>query len=68
MTRSDIYFTLAITAIFLPFCINDVLYNAYINFNASHGMIMSFIKFGLLSTMGEMLGGRIAGGKYIICR
>ena len=65
MRRTDIYFTLAITAIFLPFCISDVLYNAYISFNAAHGMIMSFIKFGLLSTMGEMLGGRIAGGKYI---
>ena len=66
MKRTDLYFALAITAVFLPFCISDVLYNAYIDFNAAHGMIMSFIKFGLLSTMGEMLGGRIADNDDLI--
>lgn len=65
MKRTDIYFALAIVAIFLPFVVSPTLYEWYKSFNAAHGMVMSFLKFGILSTMGEMLGCRISTGQYI---
>ena len=65
MKRTDLYFLLSILAIFLPFCLSDALYEGYKSFNAEHGMVMSFIKFGVLSTLGEMLGCRIGSGKYL---
>ena len=65
MKRTDIYFALAIVAIFLPFVVCEPLYEGYKAFNASHGMVMSFLKFGILSTLGEMLGCRISTGKYV---
>ena len=64
MKRTDLYFALAIVAIFLPFALCTPLYEWYKEFNSAHGMVMSFLKFGLLSTMGEMLGCRISTGKY----
>ena len=51
-------------AVFLPFVISDVLYDWYLAFNAEHGMVMSFLKFGILATMGELLGLRISKGVY----
>lgn len=60
MKRTDIYFALAMTAIFLPFALCTPLYDCYKDFNAAHGMVMSFLKFAILSTMGEMLGCRIS--------
>ena len=65
MKRTDIYFALAIVAIFLPFVMCEPLYEGYKAFNASHGMVMSFLKFGILSTLGEMLGCRISTGRYV---
>lgn len=65
MKRTDIYFALAIVAIFLPFVLCTPLYEWYKSFNASHGMIMSFLKFAILSTLGEMLGCRISAGQYL---
>lgn len=65
MKRTDLYFVVAILAIFLPFVLYTPLYEWYKDFNAAHGMVMSFLKFAILSTMGEMLGCRIATGKYV---
>ena len=65
MKRSDFIFGLVILAIFLPFVWSEALYDWYKSFNAAHGMIMSFLKFSILSTLGEMLGCRIATGKYM---
>ncbi len=65
MKRTDFYFTVAILAIFLPFVFCTPLYEWYKAFNAEHGMVMSFLKFGLLATLGEMLGCRISTGKYV---
>jgi hypothetical protein len=65
MKRTYIYFALAITAIFLPFAMCTPMYEWYKEFNAAHGMVMSFLKFAILSTMGEMLGCRISTGKYV---
>ena len=65
MKRTDLYFIVAIAAIFLPFFLSAPLYEWYSTFNASHGMVMSFLKFSILSTLGEMLGCRISTGKYV---
>ena len=40
------------------------LLKAYMAFNAEHGIILSFIKFAILSTLGEMIALRITGGNY----
>lgn len=65
MKKTDLCFLLAIVAIFAPFFLSEGLYEWYISFNAAHGMVMSFLKFGILSTLGEMLGCRIATGNYV---
>lgn len=65
MKRTDLYFIVAIAAIFVPFFLSAPLYEWYSTFNATHGMVMSFLKFGILSTLGEMLGCRISTGKYV---
>lgn len=48
----------------LPFFICKPVSEWYYAFNASHGMIMSFLKFAVLSTLGEMIGLRISSGVY----
>ncbi len=64
MKRNDLIFTGAIILFFLPFFVSPAVYNWYNTFNADHGMIMSFIKFGILATLGEVIGLRIKTGKY----
>lgn len=65
MKRQDIGFILLVVAVFLPFFLIDSVYEWYKTFNSAHGMIMSFIKFAVLATMGEMLGSRISSGEYL---
>ena len=65
MKRIDIYFILVVVTLFVPFFLSDRLYAGYQSFNASHGMIMSFFKFAILSTLGELLGLRISTGNYL---
>lgn len=62
--KSDILFFLFVIALFLPFFISDTIYEWYKSFNAIHGMVMSFVKFAILATLGEMLGLRISTGVY----
>lgn len=64
MKRTDLYFALVMLAIFVPFFLSPELYAWYKTFNADHAMIMAFLKFAILSTLGEMLGSRISTGKY----
>lgn len=64
MKRQDFYFFLVLALVFAPFFLSDALYEAYKQFNQAHGMMMSFVKFGVLATMGEMLGLRISQGVY----
>lgn len=64
MKKQDFLFVLLLVAIFLPFFVSDAAYDWYKSFNAAHGMVMSFIKFGILATMGEVLGLRISAGVY----
>ncbi len=64
MKRSDLIFAALMLAIFMPFVFSDGLYNWYTDFNGDHPMVMAFLKFGILATLGEMLGCRIATGNY----
>ncbi len=62
--KTRFFFRFGLIAIFLPFFISEPIYDWYKSFNASHGMVMSFLKFGILATLGEMLGLRISAGVY----
>lgn len=64
MKKSDFLFLLLVAVLFLPFVLSPDLYAWYKSFNAAHGMIMSFLKFAILSTLGECLGLRISTGVY----
>ena len=64
MKKSDLLFAIVMLAIFVPFFVSPELYAWYKSFNAEHAMIMAFLKFGILATLGEMLGCRISTGKY----
>lgn len=64
MKKNDFIFLGIVILIFMPFFISDTIYDAYKSFNALHGMIMSFVKFAVLATMGEILGLRISTGVY----
>ncbi|KAF5062981.1 hypothetical protein DSECCO2_299210 [anaerobic digester metagenome] len=64
MKRNDLLFILALILFFMPFFAFPAVYDAYNNFNSAHGMIMSFVKFAILATLGEVIGLRIKTGKY----
>jgi hypothetical protein len=66
MKRSDLIFSFCVLLFFLPFIVIPSVYDVYNNFNSEHGMIMSFIKFALLATLGEVIGLRIKTGEYNI--
>ena len=65
MKKSDFAFIAVILAIFAPFALSETLYGWYKSFNAEHGMVMSFLKFAVLSTAGELLGLRLSAGVYL---
>lgn len=64
MKRKDLVFIVCVALCFLPFFVSDEVFSFYQNFNKAHGMIMSFIKFALLATLGEVIGLRISQGVY----
>ena len=65
MKKADLTFIVAVAILFAPFFLSQGFYDFYTTFNAQHGMVMSFIKFAILSTMGEMIGSRINSGSYL---
>jgi hypothetical protein len=64
MKKSDFLFLVFFMVLFIPFFVSKPLFEFYENFNREHGMVMSFIKFAILATMGEMLALRIRKGVY----
>lgn len=64
MKKGDLLFLCVTLVLFVPFFVSDELYSAYREFNSSHGMLASFFKFAVLSTLGELLGLRISSGSY----
>lgn len=65
MKKSDIFLFLFLCILFLPFLLSDSLLHAYETFNKNHGLLMSFYKFSILATLGELIGQRIRRGRYI---
>jgi hypothetical protein len=55
---------LGVVIFFSPFFLFEELYQAYYRFNLEQGLLMSFIKFALLATLGEVIGLRIKTGRY----
>jgi len=64
MKPKDITLIIITIIFFLPFFLSAPVYDFYMSFNKEHGMVMSFIKFGLLATFGESIGLRIKTGDY----
>jgi hypothetical protein len=64
MKKNDILFILVCILFFLPFFVSDSVYDFYNTMNKEHGMIMSFVKFAILATLGEVIGLRIKTGNY----
>lgn len=64
MKKQDMYFAAGVVAFLLPFFACPAVYDWYIRFNDAHGMVMSALKFGILSTLGEVIGLRIQKGVY----
>lgn len=62
--KKDFIFGLFVLAIFMPFFLSHDLLAYYENFNMQHGLVMSFIKFALLATLGEVIGLRIKTGRF----
>lgn len=64
MKKKDFVFIGCVVVCLLPFFLSDSVYAFYKTFNAEHGMVMSFLKFAVLSTLGECIGLRISAGVY----
>ncbi len=65
MRKNDFIFISIILLVIVPLVLWEKSLNAYLAFNKDHGMITSFIKFGILATIGELIGLRIRTGNYI---
>lgn len=64
MKKQDLFFVIGLAVIFLPFFTSDAVIGFYHHFNAQHPFLISFLKFGALSTLGEVIGLRIRTGSY----
>lgn len=64
MKKKDYIFILISIIAILPFIIIPPVYEFYTRMSNEHGLIMSFFKFGILATYGEVLGLKIRSGNY----
>lgn len=64
MKRNDFIAIAATALVLLPFFASETVYGFYVDYNAKHGMVMSFVKFAVLATYGEAIGLRIRTGHY----
>lgn len=65
MSKSDIITIVAVIAVIALFAFVPGAMDGFNRATAEHGLLMSFIKFALLGTFGEMLALRIRKGCYI---
>ncbi|MBN1970615.1 MAG: hypothetical protein JXR48_06545 [Candidatus Delongbacteria bacterium] len=65
MKKQDILFIAIFAIIFLPFILSADAYQFYIDMTKNHSFVMSFIKFAVLATLGEILALRIVSKIYI---
>lgn len=66
MKKGDLILGLFLVAVFLPFFLIPPLTQYYRDANAEYPYILSFIKFFVLASTGEILGQRIRKGTYIL--
>lgn len=64
MKKADLLFFGIVAAVLAPLFVSDVVYDAYKTTNATHPYFMAFLKFMILSSIGEMVGLRIKQGVY----
>jgi hypothetical protein len=64
MKRNDFLVIGGLILLFLPFFLLPPVFGFYDTFNKTHPMVMSFIKFAVLATIGEAIGLRIKEGRY----
>ncbi|MFI3262538.1 MAG: Mpv17/PMP22 family protein [Rikenellaceae bacterium] len=64
MKKSDLLLLVIIILAVLPFIVSEIPYQTYKELNAAHPYVLAFIKFGILSTLGELLGLRIKSSGY----
>lgn len=64
MKKNDLIFSITILTVLAIFVFIPLVTNLYLQFNKEHGMIMSFFKFALLATLGEIIALRIRTGNY----
>jgi hypothetical protein len=64
MKRSDLLVLLVVALVLAPFIIFPEVLDTYRNLNAEWPYTASFIKFAILATFGESIGGRIRTGNY----
>ncbi|MBR8533982.1 hypothetical protein KDU71_00285 [Carboxylicivirga sediminis] len=60
----DIIFCMSLAVFFAPFFLSATVFGWYEGFNLNHPMFMSFLKFAVLATLGEVIGLRIKTGRY----
>ncbi|MCA3184245.1 hypothetical protein [Cupriavidus sp.] len=65
MKIQDLALAALLCLILVPFAVFPEWLAAYKAFNGQHGMVMAFIKFGVLATLGEVIGLRIRTGHYL---
>jgi hypothetical protein len=64
MKKHDLVFITFILAVIAIFVFISPVTSLYMVFNKEHGMVMSFLKFALLATLGEIIALRIKTGNY----
>lgn len=64
MKLKDLILLIVVVAVLLPFFLYDSLYQGYVSLNGQHPYILAFIKFAILSTLGEAMGLRVRTGNY----
>ena len=62
--HADALFVFGTLLCLTPFLLFGPLQEAYLAWNKAHGMAMSFLKFAILATYGEVIGLRIRTGHY----
>ncbi|MGE4545357.1 MAG: Mpv17/PMP22 family protein [Pedobacter sp.] len=64
MKKQDLYFGVCLGLFFCPFFLSQDIFDFYMASVSAHALLMSFWKFAILATLGEVIGLRIVRGHY----
>ncbi|APG23958.1 hypothetical protein [Syntrophotalea acetylenica] len=64
MKKNDFWFLVILVAFFSPFFLSETAQYYYNTATTQHALLMSFAKFSILATLGEVIGLRISQGIY----